>query len=495
MAIVLATSQLVLPAARGQVSGASDTQGTQMLADLQSLTDANWARVAGTDTNLPPHVNGHDEFLSSWTALALDALHGLPVTVIRQHFTPPGFGGVTPTVPATNVIVTVPGSQHPGDTVVIGCHPDGEPDSHGSAYDDASGCVIALGLARVLGEQWRQHGLPSLTVQFDLFDAEEQGLGGSLAYVFYGRHGALMPRPVFMINEEQSGMGYPVRPFGLVGNDTLPTYAITTPPDPSTAISQGILERIAASVGPVVRPKAADLALAQTRVAAARDAAFSALHAAYSPLAYRDGTRDAFSPADSGKVQITSILDAGSDNQPFEADGLPTATFAGEYAFYTQSPPDWAYPFDQPSDTFTNLACDSGGSPTPSNALAAALDLELSMSLSLVNAYAPSASGQAGLTAFSTQPRLGKKTTFTAVGTGHFSWGFGDGKSASGQTVTHTFKKAGTYRVTLTSGSSHVTWRLKVPKRAATLSWFGPGRVPGVNRWAPAELQSVTGCH
>ena len=52
--------------------------------------------------------------------------------------------------------MAVPGSQRPNQTVVVGCHPDGEPLSHGSAYDDASGCINALGLARVLGEQWRQ---------------------------------------------------------------------------------------------------------------------------------------------------------------------------------------------------------------------------------------------------------------------------------------------------------------------------------------------------
>lgn len=490
---VLASSVGTSSGAHGQVSGA--TQGMQMLADLQTLTDANWARVAGQDTNLPPHVNGHDEFVDSWTKLAQDALHDLPVTVVRQRFRLPEFASQSPRTPGTNVIVTVPGSEHPEQTVIVGCHPDGEPFSHGSAFDDASGCVIELGLARVLGEQWRQQGLPALSVQFDLFDAEEQGIAGSINYVFNERHGALMPRPVFMINEEQSGIGYPVRPFGLVGNDTLPTYAVTTADNPGMTMDNGVLTRIVLGMGRFRQPKKADLALALTRVTAARDQAFTAMHAAYASIPYRDGTRDAFTSADLGKVRIGQNFPFGSDNQPFEADGLPTVTLFGDSDFYEQGAPDWAYPFDQPTDTFTAMACDSGGSPTPSPALAAALDLELSMSASLVNAYAPSTQGAAGLTAFSSVPGAGLKTTFTAAGSGTFTWRFGDGKTAPGQTVTHIFTKKGTYSVTLNSGSNHVTWDVKVPKQAARFSLGVPGGSPPDLHWAPKELQSIDGCH
>jgi hypothetical protein len=470
-----------------------------MLADLQSLSDADWARLAGHDTNLPPHVNGHDEFEASWTQLALDALHDLPVTVIKQHFKPPVFYGKKPKVLATNVIVTVPGSQHPKQTVVVGCHPDGEPNSHGSAYDDTSGCVIELALARVLGEQWRQQGLPALTVQFDLFDAEEQGLTGSIAYLFNERHGALMPKPVFMIDEEQSGIGYPVRPFGLVGNETLPTYAITTPGNPAKHMSTFVHALISDEMGRFRTPKKSNLKLALDRVSAARDAAFTSLRSPYAAIVYRNGIRDAFTVSDLGKVQITQTMPGGSDNAPFEADGLPTVTLAGDSSFYTPGHPDWAFPFDQPSDTFTAMACDSGGSPTASTALAAALDLELSMSVSLVNSYAPSLTGPAGLTAFSTIPGAGKKMTFTAVGVGPFSWRFGDGKSTQGQTVRHTFKKAGTYTVALAAGGAGTTWHVKVPRKAARFNASIPtgqadGQISAIP-WAPPELQSIAGCH
>lgn len=485
--------------ALGQTSSAGTIQGMQMLSDLQKLSDADWARLAGQDTNLPPHVNGHDEFEASWTDLALGALHDLPVTVVRQHFMPPVFYAKKPKVPATNVIVTVPGAQHPDQTVVVGCHPDGEPNSHGSAFDDASGCVIELALARVLGEQWRQQGLPALTVQFDLFDAEEQGITGSINYLFHERHGALMPKPVFMIDEEQSGIGYPVRPFGLVGNDTLPTYAITTANNPSADLDTFTYDLIGGEMGDFRNPRKADLALALSRVLAARAAAFTSMQSAYSSIAYRDGTRDAFDTSDLSKVVITQTMPGGSDNEPFEADGLPTVTLAGDASFYDPSHPDWAFPFDQPSDTFAAMACDSGGSPTPSTALAAALDLELSMSESLVNDYAPSATGPAGLTAFSTVPGAGAKMSFTAVGSGPFSWSFGDGTTTQGQVVTHIFKKKGTYTVTLAAGGAEATWRVKVPRRAARFEAYIPtGRPDGqisALPWAPPELRSIDGCH
>src|SRR5437660_5818621 len=95
--------------------------------------------------------------------------------------------------------------------------------------------------------------LPGLTVEFVLFDAEEQGLIGSNAYTFNYRHGAVMPHPVYMINEEQSGIGYPIRPFGLAARSATAVYGITTgslPPSLRNAF------------GPAVPPQSSSLALA-----------------------------------------------------------------------------------------------------------------------------------------------------------------------------------------------------------------------------------------
>src|SRR5207249_4597135 len=108
-------------------------------------------------------------------------------------------------VPAFNVEVSIPGAVHPEQIVVIGCHYDGMADSQGSAFDDASGCAIELGVAKALGTYWRSHQLyPARTLRFVIFDTEEQGLIGSFHYINDTVNGDTT-NIVAMFNEEQNG--------------------------------------------------------------------------------------------------------------------------------------------------------------------------------------------------------------------------------------------------------------------------------------------------
>ena len=111
-------------------------------------------REAGYDNNLPPTLNGHDEFAAYWMQEIMHNLQGFGSQVRRDPFTVQGWVGRTPTVPAVNVEVSVPGVTHPEQVVVIGCHYDGEAISTHSAFDDASGCAIELGVAKAMGEFW-----------------------------------------------------------------------------------------------------------------------------------------------------------------------------------------------------------------------------------------------------------------------------------------------------------------------------------------------------
>jgi len=78
----------------------------------------------------------------------------------------------------------VPGTLHPEQVIVIGCHYDGEAVSTQSAFDDASGCAIELGVAQALNSYWHSHHIyPARTLRFVIFDCEEQGIFGSFHYV------------------------------------------------------------------------------------------------------------------------------------------------------------------------------------------------------------------------------------------------------------------------------------------------------------------------
>jgi hypothetical protein len=465
-------------------------QGHRLIQQLHALTAQNWARVAGLDTGLPPRVNGHDEFVAEWTQQMLRLLKGLPVGVVHQAFQTPGFRNLPATRPGVNIIVVVPGARHADQALIIGAHPDGEPTSKGSAYDDASGCVILLGLAELLGQYWRTYGLPSLTVEFVLFDAEEEGLVGSAAFHFAYRSGALMPRPIFMIDEEQSGVGYPVRPFGMHSQSPLPSYAITTGDLPA---------RLVRLFGGASQPNQAALRVAIQRLNSARSSAFGDLHGAYPVLPYRGGSASAFLRSDQQYLKIGPIPLCCSDNAAFEALGLPTVTFAGNSDYYAHDAQPWSFPYDQPEDTLAALACDTGGTPEPGVALEAALELPLQLSSALVLDYAPSPSaggrGTANLAVFSTLATARQPTSFQAIGANQATWDFGDGSRASGANVSHTFAKPGTFSVAVRSGRLSRRVRLTVSDHPLIYKSLFSVSPPPRRPWSPAALQDIAGCH
>ena len=200
-----------------------------LYTQLATMASTYQAREAGYDTEQSSPTTGHDGFASYWQAEMLRSLSGFGAAARRDPFPIPGWQGRPATSKAFNVEVSVPGVTHPDQVVVIGCHYDGEASSTQSANDDASGCAIELAVAHALGAYWNAHHLyPARTLRFVIYDAEEQGLYGSFHYVNRTINGDL-GNVVTMINEEQSGIGYPLRFLGKASNPTLPTTIFVTP--------------------------------------------------------------------------------------------------------------------------------------------------------------------------------------------------------------------------------------------------------------------------
>src|SRR6202165_1930770 len=182
-------------------------------------------REAGYDNTAPVNVNGHDEFGAYWSQEMMRNLQSFGAQAFSDLFPIKGWQGRPAVVPAHNVEVTVPGITHPEQIVVIGCHYDGEAISNQSAYDDASGCAIELGIAKAMAEYWHTtHTYPARTLRFVIFDAEEQGLYGSFHYLNTTINGDIH-NIVAMFNEEQNGIAYPLRYLGKTANPLLPFYA------------------------------------------------------------------------------------------------------------------------------------------------------------------------------------------------------------------------------------------------------------------------------
>jgi Peptidase family M28 len=115
---------------------------------LAYVTNHFLKREAGYDTNLPANVNGHDEFASYWSQEMMRHLHNFGAQIQRDAFPVKGWVHRPAPVNAFNVEISIPGAVHPEQIVVIGCHYDGEAISTQSAFDDASGCAVELGVAQ-----------------------------------------------------------------------------------------------------------------------------------------------------------------------------------------------------------------------------------------------------------------------------------------------------------------------------------------------------------
>jgi hypothetical protein len=425
-------------------------------------------REAGYDTSLPPQSNGHDEFAAYWTQEILSDLNGFGAQVRRDPFTIKGWQGRPAKVPAFNVEVSVPGAVHPEQVVIIGCHYDGMASSNQSAFDDASGCAIALGIAQAMGQYWSSHHVyPARTLRFVLFDAEEQGLFGSFHYVNSTINGDL-PNIVAMINEEQNGIAYPLHYLGELTNPFLPFYAFTTPLQKNGTYPHlpvwSSLQRAA-------------ILQFQAEIKQAIPAAFALFRAqGFQNLTYhnakgQDVPRPIFTPDQLDNVRQLEDTLGASDQYAFTDAGVPCITMAGNFSGDPRTgkptPLYPAYPFDTQMDTIQLMNTYADGSSHQSQALTLALALPGMITVELL--HQPTVLGEApadqnpiatisdiGTARAGHSLALDARASFVpgkARAALSYAWNFGDGATAQGVSVTHTYVKAGSYTLMLTVSS------------------------------------------
>lgn len=404
-------------------------------------------------------ASGHADFARYWTAEMLRLLGRYGAAARRYPFQVPGWAGRPATAPAVNVEITVPGVTQPAQVVVIGCHYDGEASSTQSAYDDASGCAIELGVAQAMTQFWRSHGLyPARTLRFVIFDAEEQGLLGSFNYVNEAANGSV-PSIVAMFNEEQSGIGYPLRFLGQLANPLMPTHLFVSP-----TARGGLYRTLSLSASQVARNHAFVALIKQATAGSFR--AFRQL--GYQELTYHgaDGRqvwKPIFTPDQLGRLPIATDILGSSDQVPFTLAGIPDATFAGNYSYYNgPTAPAASYPFDQPQDTIGLMNTFADGWAAQSQALSLALAVP-----GMLTAWMLTQPDILGLARPDGRPiaaigsigpiRPGRPVMLRATafdpGRSHarlrYSWNFGDGAAAAGPTVQHVYAAAGRYTLQL----------------------------------------------
>ena len=447
------------------------TRGQERVADFPTV-DPNYIydqlfymathfqhRSAGYNVN-----SGHDQFAAYWSQEMVRDLQGFGPQVRRDNFPINGWRGAPAMVPAFNVEVGVAGVTHPEQIVVIGCHYDGQITSTQSANDDASGCAIELGVARGLATYWKsRHLYPARTLRFVIFDAEESGLNGSYYYVDNTINGDLK-NVIAMINEEQNGIAYPLRYLGKLSNPVLPFYIFTSPLQNNTFYKGR--DRL-------TQQQRNNITLFNALMQEAVSAVFAQFRAmGYQMLSYHgDNNQDVlepiFTPDQYKNIQMQEDYLAGSDEVPFTVAGLPSATLVGNFTYYDSNPPPWSYPYDQPTDTIQLMNTFADGSSQQSQALTLALALPGMLTTWMLNQQEilgtasvdqnpVAAVSDIGATRVGQPLSLDARTSFDPNGNSNgmrYAWDFGDGTKATGIAVTHTYKKAGNYTLTLTVSS------------------------------------------
>lgn len=409
-------------------------------------------RESGYDHNLPANVNGHDEFATYWAQEMQQNLQGFASQPQHDAFSIPGWSQRPTIADAFNVEVTVPGATHPAQVVVIGCHYDGMASSSQSANDDASGCAIELGIAKALGNYWQTHHMrPQRTLRFVIFDAEEQGIYGSYHYVNATVNGDLK-NIVAMFNEEQSGIAYPLRSLGQLKNALMPLYV---------------------ELAPIIGPQHTQIQRFHQLMNQAVPAVFQQIRAAgVQAITYHDANRlnvaqPVFTPDQLSAIKLEDDRLGSSDQVPFTQAGIPCATFAGDTKYYQKNAPPISYPYDQPEDTLSLMNTYASGGPDKSSALTLALALPAMLTTWMLRqpeilGETPvrpmdilATIGDIGGTTPGQKLALRTQTQLSETATPSASWNFGDGTTALGNNVRHTYKAEGTYRLTLTMRTAH----------------------------------------
>ena len=460
------------------------------------------------DGNLPPNVNGWQEFFQHWAQQVTSAKVMGPFAKdlhVDDHLFRAGsasFFGPPPPNDSDVRSVTIPGAKCPGQTVLIAGHPDSTPGTNianGSAYDDTSGVTMGMAELKSMTAWWtKHHTWPARTFRVALFDAEETGLYGSQ---YYADH-LIPPGPqgkiVLVANMDQNGMEYPAHPAGSTHTNWGPGFWYTninsTPLHDFSIYGGG-----KGKVPPQFARNMPAIKHFRTALAQAVSDSFARLGKKYHfrvPLenpAENSATVPAYLQSDIKKYSPVQDDTLGrTDQVPFLAQGIPGYGIVGAYDSNATDNPT-AYPatplsplgavgipilagYDTPRDNMTHFNLMTSGTTggvdgrDGSVELKRALELPMSWTLELISR--PEYVGGvkhpghpvAYFEALPTAPNAGTTVRFNGADTasdGHpglrYSWDFGDGGTATGAVVKHAYERTGWYVAKLAVTSSDGT--------------------------------------
>lgn len=495
--------------------------------------------LSPADGNLPPDVNGWQEFYVHWREqMTSPTVMGNFARFVHydDHLFWSLGQGATP-YQSNVAIVTIPGTACPGQVALVAAHPDSTPGlntGNGSTYDDTSGVVMGIGELSALTRWWQQTGTwPTRTIKVALFDAEETGLNGSAWYA----SNLLSPGPqgkyVLVTNMDQNGLEYPAYPFGSTQTSWGPhpwyTNINASPLKFPNPIYDGDAQKAIEANMPAIAHFRAALA-AQVKIAFQQQGEkYQYSLPLENPIengrivsAYRPGDIALYSPVQDDTLGRT-------DQVPFLALGIPGYGLLGAFDSNNQDDPTaTAGPlaplgasglpqiagYDTPRDDIVHYNLITSGTDggafagLGSIAIKRALELPMTWTVGLLARpeYVGRSAAPTGPVAyfetFPGSPAAGSDVSFNArasadvAGNGlTYLWDFGDGSRGTGATPTHAYAKAGWYDaklvVTDAAGKSsgyRVSVKVGSPRGA-------PRNTDSCARLSAAEISTVLGHH
>jgi len=441
--------------------------------------------LAPQDGNLPPNVNGWQEFYQYWRQqMSSPSVMGnfAPFVHYDDHL----FKTLAP-YNSDAATVTIPGSVCPGQVALVAGHPDSTPGlntGNGSTYDDTSGVVMGIGELGALTRWWEaSETWPTRTIKVGLFDAEETGLNGSAYYA----SNLIPPGPqgkyVLVANMDQNGLEYPAYPAGTTQTTFGPhpwyTNINSTPIKDFSIYGASGEANIKKNWAAVLHFRAA---LAQEVAIAFHDLGVKYKFSLPLENPIENGrVVSAYQPGDIAKLSPVQDDTLGrTDQVPFIALGIPGFGVVGAYDSNSQDNPTATAPgpftplgasgipqiagYDTPRDNIIHYnlmtsGTDGGGfSGLGSIAVKRALELPMTWTLGLlarpeyVGRSSRSDDPIAYFESSPENPAPGNSVSFNAGASADlagggltYTWDFGDGTRGSGATPSHAYAHARWY--------------------------------------------------
>ncbi len=453
------------------------------------------------DGNLPPNVNGWQEFFLHWkqqmtSPSVMGETFARAINVSDHLFWPNVFGGPNTPYQGDVRVATIPGQACPGEVALVAGHPDSTPllnTGNGSTYDDTSGVTMGMGELQGLAHWWSANDAwPARTIKVALFDAEEIGLEGSQYYADNLIPPGPQGRYVLVANMDQNGMEYPAYPEGT-------TNSTWTPGPWYTNINASPIHNFTI-YGPNANTPPKAIADNMPAILHFRAALDQAVHEAFAVLGARyhfqfplDNPNEhgrvvsAYRPSDIAKYSPVQDDTLGrTDQVPFIQLGIPGYGVLGAYDSNSQEDIVGNTPlsplgnaglfmqqagYDTPRDNVPHFNLMTDGNfvsgkltegPRRALELPATWTSYLLARPEYAGAVKQSAAPIAYYEALPTKVGPGQEVSFDASGsvsrgggTLHYYWDFGDGTHATGTRVTHSYAGTGWYDAVLTVVDGH----------------------------------------